>query len=174
MTGVQTCALPICFPVTIAMVSGSLSLPSPGFFSPFPHGTSALSVALTYLALDRGRPSFRQGFSCPVVLKKYITWTVPFRVRDFHPLRRHFPVDFRYRTIFSNHAACYAPDPHTSYNPQDATVHTLHASGLGSSPFARRYSGNLMLISVPPGTEMVQFPGSRCRTLSIHVRLTDS
>ena len=27
------------------MVSGSLSLPSPGFFSPFPHGTSALSVA---------------------------------------------------------------------------------------------------------------------------------
>ena len=26
-------------------VSGSLSLPSPGFFSPFPHGTSALSVA---------------------------------------------------------------------------------------------------------------------------------
>ena len=51
------------------MVSGSLSLPSPGFFSPFPHGTSALSVALTYLALDRGRPSFRQDFSCPVVLK---------------------------------------------------------------------------------------------------------
>ena len=27
------------------MVSGSISLPSPGFFSPFPHGTSALSVA---------------------------------------------------------------------------------------------------------------------------------
>ena len=25
-------------------VSGSISLPSPGFFSPFPHGTSALSV----------------------------------------------------------------------------------------------------------------------------------
>jgi hypothetical protein len=26
------------------MVSGSISLPSPGFFSPFPHGTSSLSV----------------------------------------------------------------------------------------------------------------------------------
>ena len=26
-------------------VSGSISLPSPGFFSPFPHGTSSLSVS---------------------------------------------------------------------------------------------------------------------------------
>jgi hypothetical protein len=33
------------------------------------------------------------------------------------------------------------------------------APGLGSSPFARRYSGNLVLISLPPGTEMFQFPG---------------
>ena len=33
------------------------------------------------------------------------------------------------------------------------------ATGLGSSPFARRYSENLDLISLPPGTEMFQFPG---------------
>ena len=26
-------------------VSGSISLPSPGFFSPFPHGTGSLSVS---------------------------------------------------------------------------------------------------------------------------------
>jgi hypothetical protein len=51
------------------MVSGSISLPSPGFFSPFPHGTTALSVAVTYLALESGLPSFRQGFSCPAVLR---------------------------------------------------------------------------------------------------------
>ncbi len=51
------------------MVSGSISLPSPGFFSPFPHGTSALSVAISYLALDRGRPSFRQGFSGLALLR---------------------------------------------------------------------------------------------------------
>ena len=29
-----------------SMVSGSISLPLPGFFSPFPHGTSSLSVAV--------------------------------------------------------------------------------------------------------------------------------
>ena len=38
-------------------VSGSLSLPSPGCFSPFPHGTGSLSVARRYLALGGGRPA---------------------------------------------------------------------------------------------------------------------
>src|SRR3546814_9671202 len=33
-------------------VSGSISLPSPGFFSPFPHGTGSLSVDNEYLALE--------------------------------------------------------------------------------------------------------------------------
>ena len=56
-----------------SMVSGSLSLPSPGFFSPFPHGTSSLSVAAEYSALDRGRPGFRQGSSCPALLRHRIT-----------------------------------------------------------------------------------------------------
>lgn len=56
-----------------SMVSGSVSLPSPGFFSPFPHGTSSLSVAAEYSALDRGRPGFRQGSSCPALLRHRIT-----------------------------------------------------------------------------------------------------
>ncbi len=37
-------------------VSGSLSLPSQGFFSPFPHGTGSLSVSQEYLALEDGPP----------------------------------------------------------------------------------------------------------------------
>ena len=53
-------------------VSGSISLPSPGFFSPFPHGTGALSVISEYLALERGRPGFPQGFSSPAVLRNSI------------------------------------------------------------------------------------------------------
>ena len=70
-----------------SMVSGSISLPSPGFFSPFPHGTSALSVATEYLALDRGRPGFRRGFSCPALLRYRIMEKQSFRLRDCHPLR---------------------------------------------------------------------------------------
>ena len=50
-------------------VSGSLSLPSSGCFSPFPHGTGALSVAKEYLALEGGPPMFRQDFTCPALLE---------------------------------------------------------------------------------------------------------
>ena len=73
-----------------SMVSGSVSLPSPGFFSPFPHGTCSLSVAAQYLALDRGRPGFRQGSSCPAVLR-ILPESAPFRIRGSHTLCPAFP-----------------------------------------------------------------------------------
>ena len=44
-----------------------------------------------YLALDRGRPGFRQGSSCPAVLRYRITESSSFRVRGFHALRQTFP-----------------------------------------------------------------------------------
>ena len=34
-----------------------------------------------------------------------------------------------------------------------------NAAGLGSFPFDRHYSGNRYFLSLPPGTEMFQFPG---------------
>ena len=49
-------------------VSGSISLRSPRFFSPFPHGTCSLSVSQEYLALEDGPPIFNQGFTCPGLL----------------------------------------------------------------------------------------------------------
>ena len=51
------------------MVSGTISLPYLGFFSPFPHGTGSLSVSQEYLALPDGAGSFPQGVSDPVVLR---------------------------------------------------------------------------------------------------------
>jgi hypothetical protein len=50
------------------MVSGSLSPFYSKCFSPFPHGTSSLSVSEEYLALEDGPPIFRQDFSCPALL----------------------------------------------------------------------------------------------------------
>src|SRR5215472_3671632 len=50
-------------------VSDSISLPSSGCFSPFPHGTSALSVTEEYLGLEGGPPMFRQDFTCPALLE---------------------------------------------------------------------------------------------------------
>ena len=51
------------------MVSGSVSLPCSGFFSPFPHGTGPLSVSQEYLALADGPAGFTQGFTCPALLR---------------------------------------------------------------------------------------------------------
>ncbi len=51
------------------MVSGSISLPYSGFFSPFPHGTGSLSVSQEYLVLADGPAGFIQGFTCPALLR---------------------------------------------------------------------------------------------------------
>ena len=45
-------------------VSDSVSLLLKRFFSPFPHGTSALSVVGEYLALEDGPPGFPRGSTC--------------------------------------------------------------------------------------------------------------
>ena len=52
-------------------VSGTLSLPLSGCFSPFPHGTSSLSVMHEYLGLEGGPPNFRQDFTCPALLEDH-------------------------------------------------------------------------------------------------------
>jgi len=49
-------------------VSGTVSLPSSGCFSPFPHGTGSLSVSKEYLAFEGGPPIFRQDCTCPALL----------------------------------------------------------------------------------------------------------
>lgn len=117
------------------LVSGSISLPSSGFFSPFPHGTSSLSVINEYLALEGGPSRFRPGFPCPVLLRcrhgcdaaqKAAT---PFRIRGYHPVSLSFP-------------------EHSAKVPQhlfaDPTTPRQKCRGLGCSRFARRYSGNLI------------------------------
>src|SRR6202046_4124604 len=50
-------------------VSGTVSLPSSGCFSPFPHGTCSLSVTEEYLGLEGGPPMFRQNCTCSALLE---------------------------------------------------------------------------------------------------------
>ena len=57
------------------MVSGSVSLRYSRFFSPFPHGTGSLSVSQEYLALPDGPGGFRQGFTCPALLRIPLSFT---------------------------------------------------------------------------------------------------
>ena len=50
-------------------VSGSVSLRSQRYFSPFPHGTCSLSVTNEYLALRGGPRRFTRRFTCAVLLR---------------------------------------------------------------------------------------------------------
>ena len=56
-------------------VSGTISLPYSGYFSPFPHGTSSLSVFQEYLALPDGSGSFTQNFTCSALLRILLSLT---------------------------------------------------------------------------------------------------
>ena len=68
-------------------ISGSISLPLSGCFSPFPHGTCSLSVVEEYLGLEDGPPIFRQDFTCPALLESVAI----LRLRGYHPLWLTFP-----------------------------------------------------------------------------------
>jgi hypothetical protein len=69
-------------------VSGSVSLPALGCFSPFPHGTGALSVTEEYLGLEGGPPTFGQDFSGPALLEDH---GLPLPVPGCHRLWRAVP-----------------------------------------------------------------------------------
>ena len=109
------------------MVSGTISLSSQEFFSPFPHGTSSLSVADEYLALRDGPRGFPQDSSCPVVLG------IPNPLFRLSPTGLSPPPDRLSRTIrLDFQGLCRVPQPRIHRNER----------GLGSFPFARRYLGN--------------------------------
>ena len=118
-------------------VSGSVSLPSQGFFSPFLHSTSALSVAVLYLALDRGRPRFRQGSSCPALLRHRIMESVRFRLRGSHALRPAFPCRSAARRFYPNSTG----HPHAALQPRQRRF--------GLLPFRSPLLRESLLISFP-------------------------
>jgi hypothetical protein len=62
------------------VVSGSLSLPALGCFSPVPHGTRSLSVTRESLALEGGPPGFTPDYSGRALLRNSTTqgaWLSP-------------------------------------------------------------------------------------------------
>ena len=85
------------------------------------------------------------------------------------------PSDVPLHTGFFHYAAGRTASLSEPYNPRTSTVYAYHKTRVWAVPFSlaatRGISG---LISVPPGTEMVQFPGYRHRSLCIQLRLTGS
>ena len=125
------------------MVSGTISLPCSGFFSPFLHSTRSLSVSREYLALPDGPGRFAQDSSCPALLRIPLC-CISLHILDYHRLWSHFP-------------KCSVHDLHTmsrSYNPAGA----LRRQRFGLFPVRSPLLGESLLFSFPAGTKMFQFP----------------
>ena len=124
-------------------VSGSVSLPCPGCFPPFPHGTGSLSVFRSYLALRHGRRGFRQDSTCPALLRWHprhslVTRTglspATVRLSSTVPVPRHVPLGA----------------PTTPHCPRTARFRLF--------PFRSPLLRESMFLSFPGGTKMFQFP----------------
>src|SRR5436190_9455635 len=116
--------------------------PLPGYFSPFPHGTSPLSVTREYLALEGGPPRFGPRFTCTDLLRNACRKAAGFRLRDDCPLWCAVPRASATARLCDFRRTGHGPDQ-APYNPRQATRARLHLPGLGRSPFARHYSGSL-------------------------------
>ena len=123
-------------------VSGSFSLPYSGFFSPFPHGTSSLSVSQEYLALPDGSGGFRQDFTCPALLRVLLSINFYFVYGTITLYGRPFQT---YSTI----KATKCRSPTTPYMPK----HTWFGLFPLRSPLLRKS----LLFSLPAPTQMFQF-----------------
>ena len=126
-------------------VSGTISLPSQGYFSPFPHGTGSLSVTNEYLALPDGPGRFPQGSTCPAVLRSHSKVDCIFRYgavtlfgRPSHAVLLTLP------NLSFNHLTPSALQPMGSGDHCGPTtpISLFKSIGLGCSEFARHYYRN--------------------------------
>ena len=129
-------------------VSGTISLPSQGFFSPFPHGTGSLSVTKEYLALRDGPRGFSRDFTCPAILRNLSSEPIDCRLPGCHRLWPIVPDRSTSRLV--GHSPALRPD--RPYNPG------VQAPRFGLFRVRSPLLAESLLFSVPAGTEMVHFP----------------
>ena len=123
-------------------VSGTISLPLQGCFSPFPHGTGSLSVVGEYLALEGGPPRFSQGYTCPDLLRNRPSG---FRLSPTGFSPSVTLLSSRLRLVVALHVG----RPTTPYAPKDIRF--------GLFPFRSPLLWESRLISLPQATEMFHF-----------------
>ena len=126
----------------------------PGVLFTFPSQYYTLSVTRSYLALRDGPRIFPQDSSCPVVL------------RILH-LFSHFA--YGIVTLFDHFSNMFGYAIVNLWSPQPRCI-SLY-SGLGSSPFARHYSENHLLIFSSSGYLDVSVPRVPLAKLCIHLTI---
>src|SRR6266568_4056279 len=131
--------------------------PSPGHFSPFPHGTCSLSVTREYLGLGGGPPRFTRDFTGPVLLgntsgsrKSFAYGGVTLYADAFH-------------TSSATQAISYSlPDQQFRLDgpatPVTQRLLAITRNRFGLFPFRSPLLRESRLLSLPVGTEMFHFP----------------
>src|SRR3954466_1394487 len=145
--------------------------PLPGYFSPFPHGTSPLSVTREYLGLGGGPPRFTRNFTGSVLLGIPLGRYGRFRLRDSYPLWCAFPC------ASTNAVLCYSlPDRQIRLNgPTTPTTQRLPAitrNGFSLFRFRSPLLTESRLLSLPVGNEMFHFPTFPPLALCVQARVT--
>ena len=105
-----------------------------GYFSPFPHGTSSLSVAKEYLAL-RGGPAGSDRVTRARPYGYFESEAAQFRLRGRYPLRRAVPCTSP-TTQLCNSPIRRQADQSKPYNPTTTTAAAYHVVMVWALPFS--------------------------------------
>jgi hypothetical protein len=146
--------------------------PSPGYFSPFPHGTCSLSVTREYLGLGGGPPGFTRDFSGPVLLgiplgsrKDFAYRGITFCANDFHA------------SSAINAISYSLPDQQLRLSgpatPITQRLPAITRDRFGLFPFRSPLLRESRLLSLPVGTEMFHFPTLPPPALCVQAGATD-
>ena len=105
-----------------------------------------------------GPPGFPQGSTCPAVLRNQTREPLSCRLRGLHPVSPIVPDRSATRSV--SYSPERLPSPHVRpCNTLDTTPAGLTYRRFGLFPFRSPLLGESRLLSLPPGTEMVHFPG---------------
>ena len=131
--------------------------PSPGYFSPFPHGTCSLSVTREYLGLGGGPPGFTRDFSGPVLLGIPSGSRLSFTYGGVTLCADAFQASSATQTIFY-----FLPDQQLwlagPTTPITQRLPAMTRDRFGLFPFRSPLLRESLLLSLPAGTEMFHFP----------------
>jgi hypothetical protein len=131
--------------------------PSPGHFSPFPHGTGPLSVTREYLGLGGGPPRFTRDFSGPVLLGIPSGSRSSFAYGGVTLCADAFQASSATQTIsyFLPDQQLWLAGPTT---PITQRLPAMTRDRFGLFPFRSPLLRESLLLSLPVGTEMFHFP----------------
>ena len=145
--------------------------PSPGHFSPFPHGTGSLSVTREYLGLGGGPPRFTRDFSGPVLLGIPPGSRLSFAYGGVTLCADAFQTSSATRTIFY-----FLPDQQLwlggPTTPVTQRLLAVTRDRFGLFPFRSPLLRESLLLSLPVGTEMFHFPTFPPLALCVQARVT--